>query len=428
MGSKTKKEQGDSASILEKTSKKKDAESKSKQDDAFNVLEEITDMQVDEEEKARLAEKAEKKRLKKEMTKEEREAQREINRKNREKKKLKKDLNKKRKRGELSDNEDTNEDDEPKEPVLDADGNVVEPVKKPKAEKKEKEKEFGIWVGNLSYGTTLATIKQFFTECGEITRIKCPKGNGAKNYNKGFAYIFFSKPEEAAKGVAMSEKKLEGRSLLIKDAENFVRADGSKAPTEAEKKEIKKQKNPPCPTLFLGNLSFETTEKSIRDHFEWAGEIRKVRVATFEDSGKCKGFGYVDYHDVESATKAIRAPDKHMLDGRKVRVEFGSEEAHMRSKPWLMREKKKAERPHNTSQSTNDASSDIAASGEPHPKKQRKNNTEGDHRDEEKREFRERRPKKPVSHEKVKPGQALYAAQRQKPTVQEFKGTKVTFD
>lgn len=70
---------------------------KKEEDDAFNVLEEITEMQVDEEEKARLAEKAEKKRLKKEMSKEERQAQREINRKNREKKKSKKDLNKKRK-------------------------------------------------------------------------------------------------------------------------------------------------------------------------------------------------------------------------------------------------------------------------------------------------------------------------------------------
>lgn len=66
-------------------------------DDKFDVLAEITDMHVDEEEKARLAEKAEKKKLKKAITKEEREAQRKINRESREKKKLKKELNKKRK-------------------------------------------------------------------------------------------------------------------------------------------------------------------------------------------------------------------------------------------------------------------------------------------------------------------------------------------
>jgi RNA recognition motif-containing protein len=142
-------------------------------------------------------------------------------------------------------------------------------------------------------------------------------------------------------------------------------------------------------------------------------------------------FAYVDYHVVESATKAIRAPDKHMLDGRKARVEFGSAEAHMRSKPWLMREKDKANQPQQ-SQSTDSAAAAAPAestggetreykreegTSEPYPKRQR-----GD------ADFRERRPKKPVSHERVKPGQALYAAQRQKPSVQEFKGSKTVFD
>jgi RNA recognition motif-containing protein len=71
------------------------------------------------------------------------------------------------------------------------------------------------------------------------------------------------------------------------------------------------QKQPAAPTLFLGNLGFETTEKSIRELFEahrglkkikepedeeekdeakvadkW---IRKIRMGTFEDSGNCKG-------------------------------------------------------------------------------------------------------------------------------------------
>lgn len=133
---------------------------------------------------------------------------------------------------------------------------------------------------------------------------------------------------------------------------------------------------------------------------------------------------------VESAVKAIRAPDKHMLDGRKVRVEFGSAEAHMRSKPWLMREKQKASEPRSNTDTTEakpetyrrrDGGEGDAKRGEegeaPHAKRQR-----GDE------DFRERRPKKPVSHERVKPGQALYAAQRQKPSVQEFTGSKTVFE
>lgn len=43
-------------------------------------------------------------------------------------------------------------------------------------------------------------------------------------------------------------------------------------------------------------------------------------------------------------------------------------------------------------------------------------------------ERRERKPKKEVKHERVKPGEALSSAQRQKPTVQEFKGNKIVFD
>lgn len=58
-------------------------------------------------------------------------------------------------------------------------------AKKPKVEKKKKEPEFGVWVGNLSYSTTVETIRNFFTDCGSITRVKCPKGNGVKNKNKG---------------------------------------------------------------------------------------------------------------------------------------------------------------------------------------------------------------------------------------------------
>ena len=82
--------------------------------------------------------------------------------------------------------------------------------------------------------------------------------------------------------------------------------------SKTAQKILKSQKQPAGPTLFLGNLGFETTEQSIRDLFTrhrivkvdgddaddentekktpkkdaW---IRKIRMGTFEDSGKCKG-------------------------------------------------------------------------------------------------------------------------------------------
>ncbi|KAL0093482.1 hypothetical protein F4703DRAFT_1719103, partial [Phycomyces blakesleeanus] len=274
--------------------------------------------------------KAEKRRLKALMSKEEREENRKVNRENREKKKKLKEKNKKRKRGEEV--SDDSEDEEEKT----EDGEKSTKTKSKKAKSEKKPDEHGIWVGNLAFSTTSEDIQKYFADCGEITRVKCPKGDTPKKFNKGFAYVFFTTPEAVAKGVEKSEAKLDGRNLLIKDAKNFERKDGT-TPTA---KEIKKQKNPPCPTLFLGNLSFETTAEMVKAQFEWCGDIRKVRLGQFQDTGKCKGFGYIDFMNVDYATKAIRAPDKHNVDGRKVRVEFASEDAYLRGHPWLMREKK----------------------------------------------------------------------------------------
>lgn len=91
---------------------------------------------------------------------------------------------------------------------------------------------------------------------------------------------------------------------------------GSTGLSKTAQKILKVQKQPAAPTLFLGNLGFETTEKSIMQLFEahrglkkkegdddkeekeegsspskpvdkW---IRKIRLGTFEDSGNCKGY------------------------------------------------------------------------------------------------------------------------------------------
>ena len=72
--------------------------------------------------------------------------------------------------------------------------------------------------------------------------------------------------------------------------------------TKTAQKILRMQKQPPGPTLFFDNLGFETTQESIRELLEshrakdpaggadtdtkW---IRKIRLGTFEDSGKCKG-------------------------------------------------------------------------------------------------------------------------------------------
>ncbi|KAF7725285.1 hypothetical protein EC973_000295 [Apophysomyces ossiformis] len=314
------------------------------------------------------------------------------------------------KRGEaVSDDEEIKDQEE----TIEQDTTDTASKPKEKVEKAAKEPKHGVWVGNLAFSTTSDAVRKFFKECGKITRIKCPSGDGPKKNNKGFAYVFFDSAEAVEAAVAKSEQKLDGRALLIKDANNYERKDGAPAPS----KEVKKQKNPPCPTVFLGNLSFETTREMIQEHFAWCGPIRKVRLATFEDSGKCKGFAYIDFETVESATKAVRAPDRAVLDNRKLRVEFGSEEAHKRSMPWLKRAEKR--------QATETSTAPIK---QQEPAEQKAETEEGKpERRPKKLRVDEDKPKRTKKPGRIAPGEALRTAQRQKPSVQKFEGTKITF-
>lgn len=114
-----------------------------------------------------------------------------------------------------------------------------------------------------------------------------------------FAFIDFTTEEAVASAVAKSEKELNGRALLIKDSKNYEMTgrpkremadeDASSVGGKAGDRIAKKQKNPPSTTVFVGNLSFAATREAIKEQFEPCGRIRKVRLATFEDSGKCKG-------------------------------------------------------------------------------------------------------------------------------------------
>ena len=70
-------------------------------------------------------------------------------------------------------------------------------------------------------------------------------------------------------------------------------------------KEQKKEANA-SRKIFVGNMSFKTTEDDVRRNFEKCGEIDWVKIATFEDTGKCKGYGWVKFREPESAAWAVK--------------------------------------------------------------------------------------------------------------------------
>lgn len=77
----------------------------------------------------------------------------------------------------------------------------------------------------------------------------------------------------------------------------------------------------PCPTIYVGNLSFEMSPDELQKEFETYGKVVSVRLAT-DARGLSKGFGYVEYESTDNAAAAIAARDQTSLDGRRVVVNY----------------------------------------------------------------------------------------------------------
>jgi RNA recognition motif-containing protein len=71
--------------------------------------------------------------------------------------------------------------------------------------------------------------------------------------------------------------------------------------------------------IYVGNISFDTTEQDLREAFEAHGQVQEVAVITDRDTGRSRGFAFVTMDD-DGAQKAMEALDGTELDGRTIRV------------------------------------------------------------------------------------------------------------
>lgn len=77
--------------------------------------------------------------------------------------------------------------------------------------------------------------------------------------------------------------------------------------------------------LFVGNLTFDTSTADLESLFSAHGEVSKAQVITDRDSGRSRGFGFVEMATADAAQAAIDALDGHSLDGRQLTVNVAKE-------------------------------------------------------------------------------------------------------
>ena len=72
--------------------------------------------------------------------------------------------------------------------------------------------------------------------------------------------------------------------------------------------------------IFVGNLSFNTGEDELRQIFEGYGQVDRVSIMTDRDTGRSRGFGFVEMNSNEDGEKAIAALNGSQLGGRTINV------------------------------------------------------------------------------------------------------------
>lgn len=277
--------------------------------------------------------------------------------------------------------------------------------------------KFAVWVGNLSFDTVKEDIIRFIESKAkikeeDITRFNLPKKD---NKIKGFCYIDFKTEEQMNKVIGLSEQNLNGRNLLIKNATSFE--------GRPESNLVNSSKNPPSRILFVGNLSFDTTDDLLKEHFKPCGEIVRIRMATFEDTGKCKGFAFIDFKDETGPTNALTHKEYRKLINRPLRMEFGEDRSKRAPKRRLEEgfnpERAAmigAERPERPERNSNDF----------YDRSDRSTRPERPERPEKSYKQSRERPERP--EKRLKSSIALASAQRASAAIVPSSGKKITFD
>ncbi len=77
--------------------------------------------------------------------------------------------------------------------------------------------------------------------------------------------------------------------------------------------------------VFVGSLSWNTSEESLSNLFSKIGEIEELKIITDRETGRSRGFGFVTFSSEEDANTAVRELDGTELDGRQLKINIAKE-------------------------------------------------------------------------------------------------------
>ena len=152
-----------------------------------------------------------------------------------------------------------------------------------------------------------------------------------KNNSKNKKVSTLEESESESEDKEKNKKKQKNKEENSDEKENEDDDNEPKLVKNESKEEEKKEKEKKSynsgtwPELFVNNLSYKTTDESLKNYFSKYGEVELTKIVYDKETGRPKGVGFCKFCDPDSAAKALADNDNLFLDGRPIAVSYSND-------------------------------------------------------------------------------------------------------
>jgi len=207
----------------------------------------------------------------------------------------------------------------------------IVPAAEPKLDQATDEEGATLFVKNLNFDTTEETLKQIFSDVGEVRVVTIAKKKNTKKKDKtdkdllsmGYGFIEYKTADAAKEALKkLQNTEVDGHQLLLKISNRkSINAD-----TKGTKRKTQEKVDDKMSTkILVKNMPFEATSKDLRELFSAYGQVKKVRVPKKFD-GSNRGFAFIDFLTKQEAKTAMETLFNTHLFGRRLILQWAKED------------------------------------------------------------------------------------------------------